>query len=104
MCAHYLGMLGLIADIIGVLIIAYEWRRTFGHDVARRQNELQNAYDGIDDDALMAKEFSKLHWTESLRRRRLFIAGTLLLVFGFALQFAGTWPRAYTLLGLQNCS
>jgi hypothetical protein len=115
MCPHHLSMLGLVADILGFLIIAFEWRRTFKHDLARRQNVLHEAYERLQaleqgkplkesEEVVMAKEFSTLANQEAIFRDRLFVLGAFLVLLGFSLQLVGTWPRAIAALGLKTCS
>lgn len=115
MCQQWLSVIGLIADIVGFLVVAYEWHRTFKLDVHRRQSALQHAYDTFEakqsgkeppesEDELMAKEFSKLAHQESVYREWLFYVGATLIVIGFLLQALGSWPYADPIFGLKACS
>lgn len=94
---------GLISDIVGFAIIAFEWHRTFKYTEEIRQLQLQDAYDrneareqGLEpefrmqtEEETMAKEFSKLRGSEALFRERIFFVGVGLVLTGFALQLIG---------------
>lgn len=94
---------GLIADIIGFVIIAFEWHRTFRYTEEIRQLQLQDAYERneareqgrkpqhkmAEEEEVMAKEFSKLRGEEAIFRERLFFFGVGLVLLGFALQMIG---------------
>lgn len=94
---------GLIADIIGFSIIAFEWHRTFKYTEEIRQLQLNDAYErnyareqGREpenrmqmEEEMMAKEFSKLRSHEALFRERLFFVGVSLVLVGFVLQLIG---------------
>lgn len=97
---------GLIADIIGFAIIAFEWHRTFKYTEEVRQLQLQDAYERNEareqgrepeyhvqmEEEVMAKEFSKLRGEEAIFRERLFWTGIGLVVLGFVLQLIGALP------------
>src|SRR3954463_15785738 len=118
MCQQWLSILGLLADIVGFLVIAYEWRRSFKYNVDMRTLELQDAhgrnlarqvgheprYTLQEEEETMAREFSKLHRQEADFRLSLFWIGGALIILGFLLQSIGSWPiNTYSLLGLKNC-
>lgn len=116
MCQQWLSVLGLIADVVGFLMIAIEWHHMFKRDVYMRQKRIERDYnksvaesDGkpFDDDAdleyTMWREFQKLLVKDTLYRQWLFYVGTGLIIFGFVLQTAGSWPWAVPLLGFRNC-
>ena len=95
---------GLIADIVGFVIVAFEWHRTFKYTEEIRQLQLQDAYERNEareqerepehrmqiEEELMAKEFSKLRWQEAVFRERLFFWGVALVLGGFVLQLIGS--------------
>lgn len=73
---------GLIADIIGFGIIAFEWHRTFEYTEEIRHRMAM-------EEEMMAKEFSMLRYKEAVIRKHLFVAGVGLVVVGFTLQVIG---------------
>lgn len=99
-------IVGLGADMLGVLLLAVEWARAFNHAFDVRDDELQAAYERNEarergkrpadrraqEEEAMAKEFSKLHHKEGKVRRTLVYTGLVLIVLGFALQAVGAWP------------
>lgn len=97
---------GLVADLIGFVLIAFEWHRTFKYTEEIRQLQLQDAYERNEareqgrkpkyrmatEEEMMAKEFSKLRHREAVLRERLFLLGVGLVVLGFILQVVGALP------------
>lgn len=97
---------GLIADVIGFVLIAAEWHRTFRYTEEIRQLQLQDAYERNEarekgrkpnyrmqrEEETMAKEFSKLRHQEAKFRQSLFFLGVGLVVVGFVLQVIGALP------------
>jgi hypothetical protein len=75
MCQQWLSVAGLAADIVGFLIIAWEWYRGFTHSVHIRNLQVDDAYERNlardqgrepvfamqEEEETMAREFSKLH-------------------------------------------
>jgi hypothetical protein len=45
MCQQWLPVAGLVADVIGFLLIAWEWYRAFTHSVHVRNEELHDAFE-----------------------------------------------------------
>jgi len=41
MCQQWLSVAGLVLDVIGFLIIAFEWRHTYLHSVFLREAQVQ---------------------------------------------------------------
>lgn len=94
---------GLVFDLVGFALLAYEWHRAFTHAVERRNQELEEAYDrnaarerkkklppsASDIDETMAVSFSRMFNEEMDRRRRLFVGGAGMIILGFALQVLG---------------
>lgn len=101
-----LTVAGLVADLVGFILIAAEWHRTFKYTEETRQLELQDAYERNEareqsrepeyrlatEEETMAKEFSKLRYKEALFRQWIFFLGVGLVVVGFALQVLGALP------------
>lgn len=97
---------GLVADLIGFVLIAFEWHRTFKYTEEIRQLQLHDAYERnearergkrpvyqmADEEETMAKEFSKLRYKEAVFRERLFFTGVALVLLGFVLQSIGALP------------
>jgi hypothetical protein len=116
-CQQWLSVVGLVADIVGFLLIAWEWYRGFTHSVHIRNLQLHDAYErnlareqgrepGFamqEEEETMAREFSKLHNTEVGFRRSLFVIGFGLVILGFVLQVGGSWPQADPIFGLKTC-
>ena len=108
---------GLVADVIGFVLIAYEWHRTFKYTEEMRQEQLQDAYERNEareqgrkpvnkfelEDELMAKDFSKLRLQEALFRERLFFLGVGLVILGFVLQVIGALPIDTAKALLMGC-
>jgi hypothetical protein len=105
MCQQWISIVGLCLDVIGFLMIAFEWRHTFKREYERRMGELDRDYDkysaetaGVTyqdpsaGDYTMAKLFSKLFRKEWLFRGELFATGVTLVIFGFIGQVLGSWP------------
>jgi hypothetical protein len=117
MCQQWFSVAGLVADVVGFLLIAWEWYRAFSHSVLVRNLQLHDAYErnrarqeGREPDyamqaeeETMAKEFSKLHNAEAGLRRNVFLYGCGLVILGFALQATGSWPQADPIFGFRSC-
>ena len=116
MCQQWLSVVGLMMDLVGFGLIAFEWHKMFTREIHFRQMELSDAHEKMlramqddrepgflhsNEEMLMAKEFSKLYGQEVTRRAWLFFGGAGLIVAGFLLQAAGSWPRG--LWGLGSC-
>ncbi len=107
MWQQWVTVVGLVADLIGFGMIAFEWHRAFTHAVEIRNAELQEAYERNearenkkkmprytrkDEEGTMAVEFSRLFNREAGKRYRLFVGGVTLFLLGFLLQVIGAWP------------
>jgi len=116
MCQQWFSIAGLFCDIVGFLIIAFEWRYMFWREHEQRQYELHADYekysaelrgeehqDPRGADYTMAKEFSKLVSKEGLFRRKLFYFGVALVVLGFVGQVLGSWPHGGPLTTFRAC-
>ena len=110
MWQQWFTFIGLAADVGGFCLIAIEWARTFEHNVAYRDAQLEDAYERNDaqeqgrepdcryqgEEEAMAREFSKLHHSEARLRRSLYVLGLALVIIGFVLQAVGAWPLSKT--------
>ena len=88
MCQQWFSIVGLLLDIVGFLVIAFEWRHMYIRERERRMDELQHDYersraenfgetynDPRAGDYTMARLFSKLFMKEWRYRGRLFYGG-----------------------------
>ena len=44
MCQQWFSMAGLIAELVGFLLVALEWRHVFQHNVLSRQNAVEDDF------------------------------------------------------------
>jgi hypothetical protein len=107
MCQNWYAVIGQFLDVVGFLIIAFEWHHQFKRDHDRRIGELQRAYERNaaeqcgepppeqDEDAAMWREFQKLFLAEWRWRRKVFFTGAGLVILGFLFQVLGNWPHAF---------
>jgi hypothetical protein len=107
MCQNWFSVIGQTFDVIGFLIIAFEWYHQFWRDHERRIAELQKAYERQtalykgeplpeqDEDMLMWREFQKLFLKEWRWRRKVFFTGATLVILGFVFQVLGNWPHLF---------
>jgi hypothetical protein len=99
MCQQWLSIVGLLLDIVGFLVIAFEWRHMYVRERERRMDELHHDYersraeirgeeyaDPRSGDYTMARLFSKLFMKEWRYRGRLFYGGVVLVILGFIRQ------------------
>ena len=114
MCQQWFSVAGLLLDIFGFLVIAFEWHRTFKFGVDQRSQVLHEKYEQSraleegseplpDEDMVMAKEFSKLHHKEAGYRERLFTVGIVLVVLGFFGQLIGSLPHGVPYFAFKSC-
>jgi hypothetical protein len=114
MCQQWFSVAGLFLDVVGFLLIAFEWRHMFFRERERRIEEQEHDYErkraynkgGVyrDPDAMdftMTWEFSKLAKKEWRYRKVLFYGGVVLVILGFFGQTAGSWPGG--LLSFKSC-
>jgi hypothetical protein len=115
MCQQFFSIGGLVADVVGFLLIAWEWREVFEHNVLRRENAVEDAYIRMTEGEDVAGEREKARasmWrntqTENIkdnkRRARIFYTGVALVVVGFVGQLIGSLPFAISHLGFKSCS
>lgn len=119
MCQQWLSVLGLIADIIGFTMIAWEWRYVFIRDRSSHQLEISEIraryFDRLDGrdrtDYEMDEDNPSLpnHMEQALNyqlryRRRYFYSGVMLVVLGFVGQCAGSLPGGIPGTSIQSCS
>jgi hypothetical protein len=105
MCQNWFAVIGQTLDVVGFLIIAFEWYHQYKRDHERRIGELQKAYERQaawykgepppeqDEDMLMWREFQKLFLKEWRWRRKVFFTGAGLVIAGFVFQVLGSWPH-----------
>jgi hypothetical protein len=103
MCQQWLSIVGLLLDIVGFLLIAFEWRHMYVRKRERRMDELQHDYerrmaeirgeeyaDPRSGDYTMARLFSKLFMKEWRYRGWLFYGAVGLVILGFIGQTLGS--------------
>ena len=114
MCQQWFSVIGLMLDMVGFLLIAFEWRHMFFRERDRRMDQLEHDYerkraegrgesyrDPRAMDYTMTWTFSKLARKEWRHREALFYSGVVLVILGFVGQTAGSWPGG--LFSLKNC-
>jgi len=108
---------GLVLDVIGFLIIAFEWRHTYLHSVFLREARVQedrdrtkadeqgkNYEDSTQADASMWRHTQRENLKDNRYRARLFFVGVVLVIFGFLGQTLGSFPYGIPFFGFGNCS
>jgi hypothetical protein len=99
---------GLVADIAGFLLRAFEWHRTFKYTEEIRQLQLHDAYErnrarqkGREpeyrmerEEEMMAKVFSKLRSKEASVRERIFFVAIALVYLGLSPKSSERFLRA----------
>jgi hypothetical protein len=116
MCQNWFSISGLVFDVTGFLLIAFEWHHMFQRDVYLRQKRIERDYrksvaeaegrqfdDDEDLEYTMWREFQRLLQKDTLYRKWLFYVGTGLILLGFMLQSLGSWPYGVPVLGLKTC-
>jgi hypothetical protein len=114
MCQQWFSVLGQTFDVTGFLLIVIEWHHMFVRDVYMRQKRIERDYEKsmaeqrgekFDEDAdfeyTMWREFQRLLRKDTIYRKWLFFAGASLIILGFLLQVAGSWPGG--LFGIKSC-
>jgi hypothetical protein len=117
MCQQWFSVGGLVLELLGFLLIAFEWRHMLWREHERRLYELQHDYerygaelqgkeyeDPRRADYTMWREFQKLFLKEWRFRRRIFYCGLVLVLFGFMGQTTGSLPYGMSMFGFKNCS
>jgi len=116
MCQQWFSIVGLLLDIVGFLLIAFEWRHMYIRERRRRMDELQHDYersraenfgetynDPRAGNYTMARLFSKLFMKEWRYRGRLFYCGVVLVILGFIGQTFGSWPGGVPFFNFKAC-
>jgi hypothetical protein len=117
MCQQWFSVLGLVLDVIGFLMIAFEWHLMFKREMHERLQRIVEDYakekalrEGEDyedlsaSDHTMWREFSKLWGKDKRFRQRLFYPGVALVLMGFLGQLIGSLPYANSFFGFASCS
>jgi hypothetical protein len=117
MCQQWIGIAGLVFDVIGVLMVVFEWHVMFNRHIGERTSVIDAFYARYnaraegrklpEDDDLDNYSMGK-HMGMGLRedvqfRGRLVYVGTALLIVGFLLQAVAAIPGGITWLGLKSC-
>jgi hypothetical protein len=90
MCQQWLSVAGLVLDVIGFLIIAFEWRHPYLHSVFLREVRVRHT--------------QRENLKDNRYRARLFFVGVVLVIFGFLGQTLGSLPYGIPFFGFGNCS
>ena len=117
MCQQWLSVAGLVLDVIGFLIIAFEWRHTYfaqrapardpgtrDHDRTKADEQGKNYEDSTQADASMWRHTQRENLKDNRYRARLFFVGVVLVIFGFLGQTLGSLPYGIPFFGFGNCS
>jgi hypothetical protein len=115
MCQQWFSVVGLTAEVIGFLLIAYEWRETFLHLVLQRQGAVEMDYvrsrQGDDAakerelaDASMWRNTQRENRLDHARRAKIFGAGVALVVIGTVFQIIGSLPYGISFFHFSSCS
>jgi hypothetical protein len=119
MCQQWLSVFGLIADVIGFLMIAWEWRYMFKLDRSARELEIseirarylarldgpgRTEYELDEDNASLPKHMEHALGYQLNYRSRYFYSGVALVVLGFVCQCAGSLPGGIPGTSIQSCS
>jgi hypothetical protein len=107
MCQNWFSIIGRCFDVVGFLIVAFEWHHQFKRDHDRRIGELQKSYErqsaelldqpheDPDEDKSNWRIFQKLFLGEWRWRRRVFYTGVGLVILGFVFQALGSGPNLF---------
>jgi uncharacterized membrane protein len=114
MCQQWLSVLGLVSDVVGFLMILYEWRVMFERHMGEKKIEIEAFFERRARHAMGEPEppEEEVNWSmgkhmamgleEDVKfRGRMVMVGTGLVVIGFLLQVAGTWPGG--IFGIKIC-
>jgi len=115
MCQQWFSAVGLVLDVVGFLLIAWEWREVFEHNVLRRQNAVEADYLRATqgEEAAREREWAvasmwrntqRENMKDNKRRARIFYSGVVLVVLGFLGQFIGSLPFGISFFGFKSCS
>jgi hypothetical protein len=116
MCQGWVSVAGLVLDIVGFLLIAYEWHHMFLLYNAEKQYGVQKAYDeaaaraeGKTYEDPNAEDYSMWRVMQHFARKHakyravFFYSGSVLVILGFIGQTLGSWPGGAAWLGLKSC-
>jgi hypothetical protein len=119
MCQQWLSVFGLIADVIGFLMIAWEWRYMFKNDRSERELEISEIrarhfarldgrdrtdYEMDEDNASLPRHMEQALGYQLKYRGRYFYGGVALVILGFVGQCAGSLPGGIPGTSIQSCS
>jgi hypothetical protein len=119
MCQQWLSVFGLIADIIGFLMIAWEWRYMYKLDRSARTLEISEIraryfarldgrdrtdYEMDEDNASLPKHLEQALGYELNYRGRYFLWRCSASHLGFVGQCAGSLPGGIPGTSVQSCS
>ena len=116
MCQQWFSVFGLGLDIIGFLIIAFEWKHGFDHSVRLRQAAVEEDYEQTtrggtsakkrrEADASMWRNTQRENLRENLFRSRVFWTGATLVILGFLGQLIGSLPYGNSVFRFAtNCA
>lgn len=116
MCHQWLSIAGLAFDIVGFLLIAFEWHLMFKREMHERLQQTVEVFEKYKahwtgdqyeepylEDHTIWRELQKLQAKDKRVRQKLFYPGVVLVVLGFLFQVLGSWPWGLTSLGLRAC-
>ena len=116
MCQGWVSVVGLSLDIVGFLLIAYEWHHMFLLHNAETERVVREAYneasaraEGRPYEAPPTGDYSTWRITQHFGRKQaryraaFFYTGTVFVVLGFVGQTLGSWPAGAAWLGLRTC-
>jgi hypothetical protein len=112
MCQQWFSIAGLVLELGGFLLIAWEWRHVFKHAVFLRQNAVEEDYELTVEgdeaararrlaDASMWRNTQRENRKDNKRRAMMFYSGVALVVLGFVGQVIGSLPSSVS--GLVSC-
>ena len=107
MCQQWFSVVGLIFDVTGFLVIAKEWWHVYQHSILLRQDAVEKDYVRTTKGIKATEEIRDAHasmWRNTQRenqkdnqyRKRMFLIGAGLVVFGFFGQLIGSLPPPIT--------
>ena len=116
MCQGWISVIGLTLDIVGFLLIAYEWHHMFLLYNAAQRYAVKKAYDEASAraegkpyedpnelDYSMWRPMQHFGRQQARYRAMFFYTGSVLVILGFVGQTLGSWPSGVAWLGLRAC-
>jgi hypothetical protein len=115
LCQQWFSVVGLVLDVIGFLIIAFEWKHGFDHSVLLRQARVEEDYELTasgkatakkrrEADASMWRNMQRENAKDNVFRARIFWTGVTLVVLGFLGQLVGSLPYGNSVFHFASCS